>query len=66
MNRILISKNPTLCTFVIVPQSTTITYGTHSSIISFPYNDNRVQYSIITSESTRNTIWYKLLGLNDK
>jgi hypothetical protein len=65
-NQILISEIPTPCTFVIVPGSSAIMYRTHSSIISFPYNDKRVQCLILTSESTRNTIWYKPLRLNDK
>jgi hypothetical protein len=55
-NQIIKNENPTPCTFAIVPESITIMYRTYSNIISFLYNNNIVQYSIITSEATRNMI----------
>jgi hypothetical protein len=39
-------RNPTPGTLVIVPGSVAITYITHYSGISFPYNENRVQNKI--------------------
>jgi hypothetical protein len=44
-------ENPTPCTLVIVPRSVALTYKTHYRIISFPYNEIRVQYRIFTSEN---------------
>jgi hypothetical protein len=51
--RVFGEENPTPCTLVIVPGSVAITYRTHYRIISFPYNEIRVQNIIFTSETTR-------------
>jgi hypothetical protein len=51
--RVFGEENPTPCTLVIVPGSVAITYRTHYRIISFPYNENRVQNIIFTSETSR-------------
>jgi hypothetical protein len=48
-------ENPTPCTLVIVPGSVAIMYITHYRIISFSYNEIRVQNRIFTSETTRCT-----------
>jgi hypothetical protein len=53
--RVFGEENPTPCTLVIVPGSVAITYITHYRIISFPYNEIRVQNIIFTSETTRYT-----------
>jgi hypothetical protein len=45
-------ENPTPCTLVIVPGPVAITYRTHYRLISFPYNEIRVQNIIFTSETT--------------
>jgi hypothetical protein len=55
-NRIIISENPSPCTLVIVPESTTITYRTHSNIISFAYNDNRVLNTYIQKNSDHDMV----------
>jgi hypothetical protein len=44
--RVFGEKNLTPYTLVIVPGSVAITYKTHCRIISFPYNENRVQSKI--------------------
>jgi len=36
-----LTKNPTLCTIVVVPELTAITYRTHLSIVSHPYIDKQ-------------------------
>jgi hypothetical protein len=53
--RVFGEENPTPCTLVIVPGSVAITYRTHYRIISFPYNEIRVQNIIFTSETSRYT-----------
>jgi hypothetical protein len=44
--RVFGEKNLTPYTLVIVPGSVAITYKTHYRIISFSYNENRVQSKI--------------------
>jgi hypothetical protein len=36
-----LTKNPTLCSIVVVPELTAITYITHLSIVSHPYMDKQ-------------------------
>jgi hypothetical protein len=55
MTRVFGEENPTPCTLVIVPGSVAITYRTHYKIISFTYNEIRVQNIIFTFETTRYT-----------
>jgi hypothetical protein len=55
MTRDFSEENPTPYTFVIVTGSVAITYRTHYRIISFPYNEIRVQNKIFTPETTRYT-----------
>jgi hypothetical protein len=50
--RVFSEENPTPCTLVIVPGSAVIMYKTHYKIISFPYNEIRVQNKVFTSETT--------------
>jgi hypothetical protein len=52
--RVFGEENSTPYTLVIVSGSVAIMYRTHYSIISFPYNEVRVQHRIITLE----TSWY--------
>jgi hypothetical protein len=49
--RVFGEENPTPCTLVIVLGSVVITYRTHYKIISFPYNEIRVQHRIFTPEN---------------
>jgi hypothetical protein len=53
--RIFGEENPTPYTLVIVPGSVAIMYRTHYRIISYPYNEIRVQNIIFTSETSRYT-----------
>jgi hypothetical protein len=46
--RVFDEENPTHC-LVIVPGSVAIRYRTHYRIISFPYNEIKVQNRIFTS-----------------
>jgi hypothetical protein len=59
-------ENPTPCTLVIVPGSVAITYRTHYRIISFPYNEIRIQNIIFTSETTQYTNLVQAPRLSDK
>jgi hypothetical protein len=52
MTRVFGEENPSTCTLVIVPGSVAIMYRTHYRIISFPYNEIRVQIITFTSETT--------------
>jgi hypothetical protein len=52
--RVFGEENPTPCTIVKSLDRYAITYRTHYRIISFPYNEIRVQQRIFTSE----TSWY--------